>query len=369
MPNPVRSRSTKLNAAARKASRPREPLWEGPAGAGPNGGVTQSMLGRYLSDGERFRVQFVEGWNPPDRFEPRREFGNMWHACEEAFAKTNDVRAVEAALDAHFQRLAKRYPTDRDEAGEWVAKVYQLFPRCIRHWQENDPDAKRRRPLLQEQTFDVPYNLPSGRSVRLRGKWDGVSLVGDGVWLDECKTKSSIQSALLERQLSFDLQTMTYLVALRHEYDRMGWAARGSLRGVRYNVIRRSAHKTVESMLKKLDEDAASGRIGEWFARWTVEVSAADVARFRRECLDPVLENLFDDWEWWELYSRRPLVDPFDYGRRHKLFPQHRRRHFRFPYGVYAPLTEGGSGEVDEYLSSGSTAGLRRLDRLFEELT
>lgn len=369
-PRPA-SRTSKLNAAALKTTAgARVPLWRGPGGAGPNGGVTQSLLGRFLSDGERFRVQHVEGWNPVPQFSSRMEYGNMWHACEEAHGAGV---ATDGALGEVVEDLCKRFPTDREEIGLWAEKCWALFNRYVEFWKDH-PDEAGRTSLFQEQVFDVPYRLPSGRTVRLRGKWDSVDLINGGVWLDEHKTKSGIDAAALTRQLTFDLQTMLYLVAL-DKYDLAALIEPkgievdlpNPIKGVRYNVVRRPAHKSVESMLKKVDEDCRNGRSGEWFSRFEVRVAPSDVARFKRECLDPVLENLFDDWEWWE-DCFRTHGDVWDYKRRELTHPDHARRHFRFPYGVYNPLTEGGTGEVDECINSGSTAGLRRLDALFSEL-
>lgn len=371
----------RINAAAAAAASAagRTQPWEGPAGSGPDGGVTQSLLGRYLSDGERFRVQFIEGWNPAEGFEPRLEFGNMWHVCEEEHAAAGAGRLPPdffGALWAHAEDLCRRFPSDRPEIALWAEKCAALFPIYVEHWADH-PDQGARTPLEQEATFDSRYCLPSGRVVRLRGKRDSVDLVGAGrdraVWLQENKTKSGINSAALTRQLTFDLQSMLYLVALGADRaagrlkDARGLPVKAPVAGVRYNVVRRPAHKSVESMLEKVRVDRKMGRAGEWFARWNVTVSGADLARFRRECLDPVLENLYDDWEWWDACFRT-RGDPFDAGRRAGEFPHHVRRHFRFPYGVYNPLIEGGSGEVDEYLNSGSTAGLRRKAHLFDEL-
>ena len=56
--------------------------------------------------------------------------------------------------------------------------------------------------------------------------------------------------------------------------------------------------------------------------------------------------------------------DPFvDCGK-----PEHAGIHFRMPYGVYSPLLDGRTTELDEYLASGSTVGLRRAESLFREL-
>lgn len=146
--------------------------------------------------------------------------------------------------------------------------------------------------------------------------------------------------------------------------------AEAPLAGVRYNVVRRPAHKTVESALKKLNDDRKANRVGEWFCRFNVEVSEADLLRFRRTCLDPLLENLLDDYEWWTDVMINGPSDGYglwDYQERAEAWSYHRLRHFRTPYH-YDPIGEGGSGDVDDYLDTGNMAGLRKLTTLFPEL-
>ena len=65
----------------------RKPLWSGPMDQGPQGGISQSLLGKFLSCRERFRLLVVEGLTDADSFSPRMEYGNLWHCCEEAYAK------------------------------------------------------------------------------------------------------------------------------------------------------------------------------------------------------------------------------------------------------------------------------------------
>lgn len=370
------SKKTPVNAALAKAGvkSPKKrttPLWEGPSSEGSNGGVTFSLLSRFLVCRERFRIHVVEGLKVAEGFNAKMEFGNMWHGCEEKHA---EGIAWQGHLEALARELMRKYPTDGEKINHWYGMCQAMFPLYAKHWQQH-PDVLNREPLLQEAKFNIPYTLPSGRVVRLRGKWDSVDLIKDGkltsIYIQENKSKSQIDAAKLTRQLSFDLQTMIYLVALQTEVGRLDDSTikarcsyhKGKYRhfypiaGVRYNVVRRSAHKSVESMLKKLTEDQESGRVGEWFARWKVDISQKDVDKFKRECLDPILENLC--W-WWEVIGKgKGASITFD-----SVPPCY----WRHPYGVYNILDEGGSSDLDAYLEAGSRAGLQDNDNLFPEL-
>ncbi len=127
-------------------------------------------------------------------------------------------------------------------------------------------------------------------------------------------------------------------------------------------MVRRSAHKSVESMLKKIEEDREDGRIGEWFSRFNVEVTEADVERFRQECLDPILETMLD---WYDhITGTSSKRSPFD------CAPggSDRMVHWTHPRGVYNILDENGTSDLDAMLESGSTAGLRQTSVLYPEL-
>ena len=197
-----------------------------------------------------------------------------------------------------------------------------------------------------------------------------------GIYLFESKTKGDIDEPLLVRQLSsgFDLQTMIYLTALGW-YNQHDEAGNGLPRpkthlgseilGIRYNVIRRPLSGGRGDIRQKVDETAVMlcNRLvekikkepGNWFMRWKIEISSADIAKFRRQCLNPILEQLCG---WWEYVTtgRNSL---------HALMPLN----WRHPFGVYNPLDEGKSSDLDEYLRSGSMVGLQKTTNLFPELS
>ncbi len=419
------SLSSKL--ASLPAPAERRPVWQGPSGEGPQGGVTQGILGKYLVCPERARIALMDGLRPVERFDYRIEFGQAWHLCEEVFAKAASGTPLGAGdgLTAHCLDLSRRYPMDREQVDKVYNVVRVTFPLYQDYWARH-PDVTGRTPLLQEWCFDVPYRLPSGRTVRLRGKMDGLDLI-DGLWMAEHKTKSDIDEEKIRNQLTYDLQTAAYAIALQEAIrqhlggadvglpeEAAEWGHRPFL-GVRYNVIRRPLSGGKGSIVQKQGKPPApcgncngTGRTaklgkvcgkckglrqtpavpgetkadyyaraaqyvkdapGEYFARWQVRIGPADLARFRRECLDPVLENLLDDYEWWTWCGKQEVLNgPYNYSAREDLFPYHTRRHFRVPYGIWSSMLEDTHGDLDEFLRSGNETGLRRVTNLFPEL-
>lgn len=365
----------------------RSPLWTGPCDSGPQGGITFSLLSKFLSCRERFRIAVIEGLRPVDVFNHRIAFGSMWHIAEQEFALIGWNETSQATVNDFAARLCRQYPMSQEQVDHWYNVVKVTFPLYVDYWAKH-PDVISRRPLLSEQSFSVPYPLPSKRVVTLRGKWDSVDLVGEGkgarVVLQENKTKGDVREAQLRRQLRFDLQTLLYSVALRQYQLDSFWRRSNKLwrdvpiGGVRYNVVRRplsggkgsiSRHKPTKSnpdgeskedfFLRLRDIIAESPQ--DYFMRWDVGITPSDILKFRRECLDPILEQLCD---WWEHVGTayRIYGDPF---RGSELS---RGLHWRHPYGVFDALNEGGSSDLDEYLETGSTVGLERASTLFPEL-
>lgn len=369
---------------------PKQPLWTGPNGEGKNGGVTQSLLAKFLTCRERFRILVVEGLRGSEKFSKVLEYGNFFHLCCEKVSKGEDWQG---ALKGYATSLCKRYPFSQQEVEHWYNVCLVQFPLYLDYWDKH-PARENVTPLLAEQPFDVPYRLPSGREVRLRGKWDGVDLVEKreqkGVYLFESKTKGEINEEEVVERLGYDLQTMMYTIALEawineHCQNDPGMAEQFScpIKGVRYNVIRRplsggkgniSRHKGKPAKRLKSGtmsagkpeetwthfygrlKDVIAADAASYFMRWTVDVTAADIQRFRKETLDPVLEQLCDWYEWISLCHQRG-GDPF----RNPV-------HWRHPYGCTNSIDEGYSTDVERYLIDGSKAGLTKVDTLFREL-
>lgn len=385
------------------------PLWAGPGGEGPQGGVTFSLLKRYLTCKERFRLYATGGLRGADRFCHRMEYGNMWHACEEALAADPQSFEVGATfwdpLTAYCKELVKKYPFQADEVDKWYNVCKVQFPLYVDYWRKH-PDMQKREPLVQEQAFDVRYPLPSGRTVRLRGKWDSGDYVTKGPnlgsWIQENKTKGDIDEGALSAQLTFDLQSMIYVAAwetdrtddtgvLAAAQSKAAPCRKAPVRGVRYNVVRRplsggagniKQHKPSKKnpagetkaeyyarLRDVLGDHLNPDGTSRQFMRWEVPVTAEELAAFRRTCLDPLLENLLDDYEWWTHPTCLEIPGQQYNGlNRSKWFPHHTSRHYRHPYGVGNSIDEGYGTDLDEFMRTGTEQGLVRVKTLFREL-
>ena len=356
-----------LKKVKAERTKPVESVWKGPSD--PEGGITQSLLSVFLCCRERFHLRVIEGLGPPDQFNHRMEYGSMWHLCEEVYASCPGTDYWKRDLKDYCQGLCRKYPLNQQQIVHWYNVCKMQFPIYLEYWAKT-ADEKRRKPHMQEQTFSVPYSLPSGRVVWLRGKWDGVSQYGRQFYLDENKTKGEVNAEQIRRQMDFDLQTMLYLVALRNSEE----VPEHRVAGVRYNVVLRPLsggknsirqHKPTKGNPSGESDEEFYARLGGLIAaepdfcfhRWTVDITSRDVDRFCTQFLTPILEQLCDWWEWMQLVTT-PGCE----------FQDINGIHWRTPYGFYNVLGEGGSTDVDEYLATGSEVGLVRGKPLFQEL-
>ena len=362
----------------------KEYLYKGPE----EHGVTQSLLARYIGCKERFYIHAMEGLGLSQEFSSRLEYGQFWHIAEECYLAGRDwMQEIKDYRDG----LLNKYPLSGEDIVKWWNVCKVQFPIYAEYWRRNASKEKLQ-PIMQEVAFEIPYRLPSNRIVLLRGKWDAVNHVNRGrkqfIFLQENKTKGQILPLKIQKELKFDLQTMLYLVALtdeeNHELTSRVDMSRCAIGGVNYNVVRRPLsggkgtirrHKPTKSKPQGESEEEYYARLkgvieedqDTYFARWEVGLGKDDIDRFKEEFLNPCLEDLCDDFEWWrECYKNR--VSRFDYVARERQFTNHRQRHWRLPYGVYNPIMEGGSTDLEHYLETRDKTGLQRIESLFPEL-
>lgn len=378
-----------------RTQRGQGPLWEGPVGEGPQGGLTFSLLSKWLVCRDRFRLKVVEGVEEPMGFNPAIEFGSLWHEAEEAHSGGKDWKR---AMSAYHQKLLKLFPTQTDEVRRQFLTAKAVFPVYIRHWAGHSME-KKRKPLMEEVSFRVPYRLPSGRDIVLRGKFDCVLATGKSIWLQEHKTKGRIDEQGIQATVAENLQTMIYQTALRaslrrdgdvpelhpvHGTDMVVECPKGArMAGVLYNVIRRPLGdpfgpgtirqrktETEGQFYKRLAEKVQELE-SKFFYRWKVSLTQTDMADFHREVLHPILESFLDWWTWITLDPAHPFRLPTRMDLEQTPATRGLRGgglHWRSPWGVYNSLGQGFRGDYFDYLTQGRTSALEPIHTLFPEL-
>lgn len=389
MPKPIRT----VSANKRKKS---QPLWKGPI----EDGITFSLLSKFVVCPERFRLKVVEGVVEDEGFNHAIEFGSLWHEAEEAHS---GKKPWKPAIGRYRDKLRANYPSDESEIRKWYNVAVNTFPLYVDHWRTHEIE-RGRKPIFEEVSFRVPYKLPSGRIIVLRGKWDCVYRIKASVYLQENKTKGKIDEEGLQATIDQNLQTMLYQIALRTIADKKGpeplneemeqvtKRLRGELqsskiKGVLYNVVRRPLSDQHAIRQKKTETerqffkrmvDSISDNPEHYFKRWKVTLTNNDLERFKTRILHPLLERLLDWWEWitadlsdpWRVptIDELPADVPYDAVRPPAKGVPGGGIHYQSPWGVYNSLAGGFRGDYFDFLTTGRRGGLTKIDTLFPEL-
>lgn len=354
----------------RKRTRPT--VWRGPE----HDGITFSLFSRWLVDPERFRILVVDGLkDAEDAFNHRIEYGNLWHYLEES------SRGGAPNLFAqHVAELRSEHPRDEASIALYAALCKHQFQIYQDYWTRQMPNLKTKE-LLQEESFKVPYRLPSGRVVLLRGKVDSVFSCQRKVFLQENKTKGEIDEEGISKTLPWNLQTMWYILSLQR-------LLKDPPTGVLYNVVRRPLadrfapkRRTTESVRdfvqrvcygtdprnknQKSNSQAYPIAVypSHWFKRYQMDITQEQIEQFKLQCFHPLMERFCDWWEWISVNPKEPFGPAT--AQADAIVNQY---HYRMPWGVYNSLAGGFRGDYFNLLTSGSTRGLTKVTTLFPEL-
>lgn len=398
------SKLTKTSTTTSSKPDPRKPVWAGPYS--PQGGITQSLLAKWFCCKHRFWLYAVCGAVDAQEFNLPLCYGDAFHNALEVYAlgNTTPEKAGEKIKD-YFQHLLEAFPRDGYQISHWCRICYDEFLAYCKIWKNED---KQYISIAQEQSFCVPYTLPSGRVIYTRGKIDG--LIGSvvegrqGNYIVEHKIKGEVDSHNLTDTLAQNLQCMFYMPAAKTHLEKLGLPAP---QGVLYDVIQRPLAGKKHSIKKKKGRkvkvkgsDKQEGgpfyevkgaetdeqfyrRLAaiypkhpdDFFHRWKIEISPAEIERFQKESLDPMLEQMCD---WWDSIQG-DLWDPWNVTvidtnlyrnpEHHIVTNKHPNKlHMRTPFGIFNKLAKGLVGDYQEYLTTGNKDSLQRITTVFPEL-
>jgi hypothetical protein len=342
-------------------------------------GITYSAISKFMTCPERFRLAMVEGWSETGLSAPL-EFGSAFHYCLEMAASGVGEKEIPRILDEYTQTRIKENrrmtPEQIQEFENLMSMVEAVYQGYVKYWAKED-DPSKKVYISREETFRVQYPLPSGRQITLRGRWDEAyrdlseSKDSNGynrIWLQENKTKGNIDQDSLQSMLSQDLQSMFYCVTLACRFMEVP-------QGILYNVIRRpqlrpKKGETIPSFNARVQDDVAA-RPSWYFMRWKTCLEPGDLENWCLRSLNPLLEIVV---KWWDSVKHNPF-DPWGEQVDWKvpwteqvLKARLQNIHYQRPFGVYDSLGSGQRGEFFEYLTRGSSYGLKKRKEVFPEL-
>ena len=176
----------------------------------------------------------------------------------------------------------------------------QLLPEYLKRWDGDFLDKytfgndtiKPKTWIDLEERYETSYIYPDGKKTFLLAIFDGIFYdKKKKLWIFETKTKSRIDEEIIQDMILHDPQIMMSL-----------WIARYVLvqipAGVLYNVVRRPGQKllkdeTLNSFFGRVKKEVSNPkRYDHYFKRWEFAIDWSEVRQWKKDFLDPVMEEI-----------------------------------------------------------------------------
>lgn len=290
--------------------------WPGPL----KGGVTQSLLSKFLEDPYGFYLYAGLGLEEPGSPEPNLVWGCIAHTGLEHIIEIpytineftpEDWNGIHAAIDEYIYR---DWPMALPTYAISVKNMIALY---------DDSYKSDHGPFVTEQKFSVEHKTSRGNIVTLRGKADGVS----GLTLVEHKCKGKIDINQTRAETFTDLQVTVYCKVL-------------GTRQVIYDLIRipdtqwslppKRQYEQPKSYINSLYTDRIWGDFPVskkkhlWLQQCTLELTDEQIERNMAETVDPLIDKLCK----WYLYVSDPNFDFQNPSHYNDIFYKTPIRHF-----------------------------------------
>ena len=349
----------------RKRKPRRNPLWK------LDDGISYSILSKFDVDPHRFHLDYVQGWKPTGVNFPI-EFGQIFHHLTEASDMGFTDDKLESICNNYVNKRITKGDITEAEANNFlfVGKIsFITFKNYRAHWQQNPSIIHNDNPVYQkdfswlgrEVKFKVPYELPNGIKVFLRGKKDGRfdPMNGQRPWLLETKTKGTISEHVIRTSLHKDLQVGLYAVADQIEHGEYP-------EGVLYNVVRRTQMKprkgeTPQEFGDRLEKDILS-RPSYYFMRHAHIFTDYQLEAFITRQLNP---SIFKLVTWWNSIKDDPMNPFITRDAEGNEVPN--LHHYERGFGQYDSMAHG-KGEFYEIICNNEYRSYEQKEHAFPEL-
>lgn len=258
-------------------------------------GVTQSLIGNFLTCPEKARLRYVKGYREKKPSEAI-QFGDVFHKAMDAgysYIKDNrfNLSQEEAANVAmiEVQRIeASKILYPHEDLEMLLGTVEATIPGYFLYWGKKDIGRKW---IALEEEIEVEITI-DGVTFLLRAKLDGLFELNSGRWvLKETKTKGRIDETAILTKLNIDFQTLFYLWLIRAK-----WGVHAGK--VLYDVVRRTqlrqktkTGETVSQFITRVRKDIED-RPNWYFMRFNMSLTESELDEWAESDLMSVLRQL-----------------------------------------------------------------------------
>ena len=287
-------------------------------------GVSSSLLAKWLTCREQFRLEFVEGYRQMK--DPIYiSFGTLGHwILERAYSKPKPPSGkwVSKMVGEYAKQWKKenKKPTQTQLENQTLARglIKQILPIYFKRWAgdwpgktypKNPTGFKRPKKWLDvEVRFSIPFTFADGKTLPIRGTRDGVYEDSKGkLWVMDHKFLSVVLEGDIVETFPYNFQQMLYLWAFYREFEKM---PRGSV----LNVVRRPGHRqkkdeSVADFCNRVGEDVANpSKYDHNFIRFSMEIFKKELIAWEVDQLTPILHDMRDWWEGKSQHYLNPLA-------------------------------------------------------------
>lgn len=318
-------------------------------------GLSVSALSLFWINPVAFELKYFQGLEPVIPWNKDMGYGSLIGAGIEGWIKTRTGEGMADYIDRQYKKEIARHD-EWDEIGWWTELAYsqtRLFISIYKNDFDNYDITRA------EERIKATIELPSGRSITLAGYLDGSG--DDNIFEHKCRSDWNTEK--IASEIDMDLQFNFYLLLFYSKTGKLPeilWyqhSRRPS--GFAYRGPKKRDTETKESFQKRLVkyiEENSEDHFYQFIARPRME----RFERFLNVCLYPKLEQFLD----WYQYMIGGEEYRISFQQENDILPnRYNSLHMMTPYGLFNPYIEGRDESFRNYAMTGSTLGLRKINR------